>query len=82
MLERPRQPQQRSRPSSSKGSEAALRKLDWPRPEGFCLSGKIIILKFFSHPPHGPALNRVFAISDGIARVHGLANVQAEELVE
>lgn len=27
------------------------------------------------------ALNRLFD-SDGIARVHGLANVQAEELVE
>lgn len=36
----------------------------------------------FFTPPHEPALNRVFAISDGIARVHGLTNVQAEELVE
>lgn len=80
-LERLRRPQQRSRPFSSRESEALLRKLDWLRPEGFCLSGRIFC-GFFLCTPHEPALNRIFAISDGIARVYGLANVQAEELVE
>lgn len=37
------QPQQRSHPSLSRGSEVLLRKLDWLRPEGFSLSGRIII---------------------------------------
>lgn len=51
MPERPSQLQQRSRPSSNRGSEVFLLKSVWLRPEGFSLSGRIMILKFFpSHP--------------------------------
>lgn len=51
MPERSNQLQQKSRPSSNSGSEVFLLKLVWLKPEGFSLSGKIMILKFFrSHP--------------------------------
>lgn len=50
-LERLRRPQQRSRPSSSRELGALLRKLDWLRLEGFCLSGRIFCGFFLFYTP-------------------------------
>lgn len=80
MLERPRHPQQKFRLSLSRGLEVLLRKLGWPRLEEFCLSGRIMISRGFVSRMSAKSVIRYYR--DGIARVHGLANVQAEELVE
>jgi hypothetical protein len=73
-MRRPHPP--RSPPSSSSESAVSKRRAPSPRLAAFSPSGTRQIDKV----KRGPHTYNV--ISDGIARVHGMANVQAEELVE
>jgi len=64
----------------SRGSEVCRRRLVSPRLAAFCPSGMLNPLQKLQLFEKGVKLTA--GCSDGIARVHGMSNVQAEELVE